>query len=114
MHQSWNELSISQRELEQVYEPSLICNWAIALATGLILCQPQSWQPIFKLEISCLFISLIFNYPLVLIVGRNWELVNNNIQGLVIILAIASGFFKEIPDKIWRWTPLRKQYCQKL
>ncbi|MEM7757010.1 MAG: hypothetical protein AAF298_02605 [Cyanobacteria bacterium P01_A01_bin.40] len=89
MSQSWQELKISQADVEQVFEPTLICSWAIALATGLMLRQSQSWQSILKIESLCLFISLIFNFPLVLIASRNLELISNNIQGFMISLAIA-------------------------
>ncbi|MEM7593908.1 MAG: hypothetical protein AAF383_20780 [Cyanobacteria bacterium P01_A01_bin.83] len=89
MSQSWQELKISKADVEQVFEPTLIGSWAIALATGLILRQSQSWQSILKIEGLCLFISLIFNFPLVLIASRNLELISNNIQGFIVSLAIA-------------------------
>ncbi|MEM8723096.1 MAG: hypothetical protein AAGE84_28065 [Cyanobacteria bacterium P01_G01_bin.39] len=89
MSQSWQELKISKADIEQVFEPTLICSWAIALATGLMLRQSQSWQSILKIEGLCLFISLVFNFPLVLIASRNLEFISNNIQGFIVSLAVA-------------------------
>ncbi|MEL6440414.1 MAG: hypothetical protein AAFQ80_14295 [Cyanobacteria bacterium J06621_8] len=89
MIQSWKELIISREELEQKFTPSMISHWAIALATGLILGESQALSTVCKLEGSCLFLSFIFNFPLVLILNRNSNLFSNNVQGLVITLAIA-------------------------
>lgn len=92
MPQSWDELNISQAELSAAFEPNLFCSWAIALGNVLILHQPNSRNSILKIAGSCLFISLLLSFPIILIVSRHLGWVSNSIQGLITTLMITVGF----------------------
>mgnify|MGYP001794648463 CR=1 FL=1 len=91
----WEKLKINQDELNSVFEPNIITNWAIALCQVLLLQQKKYLPTLLLTESSLLFIGFLFCFPLNLIFLRKMELIANNSQGLLIIILITillSGF----------------------
>lgn len=87
----WEELKISQAELNRIFEPNLITSWAIALGRVLLLYQPQYRSSLFLTQCSWLFIIWLFFFPVSLIAFRKLELLSSTSSGLVtVLLATAS------------------------
>lgn len=86
---NWDDLKISQDELNSVFEPNLITSWAIALCRVLLLQQNKYLPTLLFTEGSLLFITFLFCFPLNLVLLRKLELIANNSQGLLVITLIA-------------------------
>ena len=82
----WEELKISQIELDRVFEPNLITSWAIALGRVLLLRQKKQLRSLLFAEVSLIFISLIPCFSLNLLVLRKSNLIANNSSGFGILL----------------------------
>ena len=85
----WNQLQISKAELEEVFEPSIIDEWAIAFASALYFKQNQASKTLLSMIGSFFFISLLLLFPVNLIVLRQLELADNSSIGLTLILLIS-------------------------
>ena len=85
----WNQLQISKAELERVFEPSIIDEWAIAFGSVLYFKQNKASKSLLLAIGSFFFISLLLLFPINLIILRQLELVNNNL-GLILVLLIST------------------------
>lgn len=86
----WNQLQISQAELDSIFEPNTIDELAIALSLVLYRRQKQA-KPRLLLTIgSFLFLSVLFWFPIVLIVLRQFGLIANSNLGLIWILLVST------------------------
>ena len=86
MSPDWENLKISQTELDDIFEPNVVSSWAIALSRVSILRLPQYRQSLFLMECSWLLISWLFLFPINLIVFRKLNLLASNHRGLLLIL----------------------------
>ena len=84
----WNQLQISNAELEQVFEPSIIDEWAIAFSSALYLKHTKANKALLLIIGSFLFISLLLLFPINLIILRQLGLVNNSNLGLILIILV--------------------------
>lgn len=110
MKLNWEELKISQDELNNIFESNLITSWAIAFTKVLLLrYKKYSWL-LLKIECSLLFISLLFCFPIGLIFLRKLELLANNIDGLwlVIINTIFLSLLFLLVFNIYLWQKAKK------
>jgi hypothetical protein len=89
---NWNDLKITQSELDNLLDLDFISTWAIELSRVFILHKFKSIKSLFVTEISALFLSLLLFVPLNLIFFRHWEVLENNTNGFVLVLAIAISF----------------------
>ena len=92
MSLKWNDLKISQAELDTIFETNLIYEWAIALCRVLILHQSRYLKGLLLTQSSLLFICLLFLFPVNLIVYRELEAIDSNSNGLVRVLVITLCF----------------------
>ena len=89
---NWGELTITQSELDNLWELDLFSSCAIDLNLLLILRQRQYFKSFLFTEISVLFLGLVLFFPLNLIMFRNLAFLSNNTVGFLLILAIAIIF----------------------
>ena len=89
---NWDELRITQSELDNLWELDLFSSWAIDLSRVLILYKRQELKSLLITEISILFLSLVLFFPLNLIIFRHLGFLANNLSGFIGILAIAIIF----------------------
>lgn len=89
MSLDWEKLKISPVELDRIFEPDLINNWAITLGRVLLLNLEEYRLSLFWTEFSLLFLSLLFFFPVSLIVFRDLALLNNNPGSFVVVLLSA-------------------------
>ena len=87
----WNQLQISKSELERVFEPSIIDEWAIAFSSALYLKQNKANKVLLLTSSSFSFISLVLLFPINLIVLRQLESVSDSNLGLILILLVTTS-----------------------
>jgi hypothetical protein len=90
MSVNWEELKISQAELDEIFELDILSTWAIDLSRVLILKKSEYLQSLLFTEGSILLISLIFFCPINLIIFRNFGWLENDFGGLTLVLLSAS------------------------
>ena len=110
MRSDWDELKISEVELEQVLDTGIVFGWAIAFARVLILRQSQYWQSFLLTQSTFLFLNLLFFFPINLIVCRNIGLLDNNATGLVTvsIATLILSFISMIVCNYYLWQKAKK------
>ena len=86
---NWDELKITQSELDNLWELDLFSSLAIDLSRVLILHKRQELKSLLITEISILFLSLVLFFPLNLIIFRHLGFVANNLNGFIGILAVS-------------------------
>ena len=91
MSSDWEKLKVSQAELDKILVLDITSNWAIALSRVFLLRQTKERQSLFFTECSILFLSLLFLFPLSLIVFRKLELLAANSSGLIVVLLSTIG-----------------------
>lgn len=82
----WSELEINQTQLDNILELDLSSSWAIALNRVFLLHQAKYWQSLLFIESSILFTSLLFWFPINLIVFRKLNLLDADSSGLLVVL----------------------------
>ena len=110
MRSDWDELKISQAELDRVLDTGIVFNWAIAFTRLLILRQSQYWQFFIVTQSTFLFLNLLFFFPINLIVCRKLGWLDNNATGLItvsIATAILS-FISNIVCNYYLWQKAKK------
>ena len=106
----WEELKVNKDELDNVFEPDLITSWAIALSGVLLLRYKKYDRLLLKIECSLLFISLLFCFPINLLLLRKLDLIVNNISGLsiVIVNTIILSFLSLLAFNCYLWQKAKK------
>lgn len=107
---NWNELKISQAEIDNIFELNIISSWAIALGKVFLLRQTEARQSLALMESSVLFLSLVFLFPLNLIIFRQLNLLNSNSSGLILVLAcsISLSILLSIAFNYYLWQKAKK------
>ena len=110
MRSDWDELKISEVELEQVLDTGIVFGWAIALARIVILHQSQYWRSFLLTQSTFLFLNLLFFFPINLIVCRNIGLLDNNATGLITvsIATLMLSFISMIVCNYYLWQKAKK------
>lgn len=110
MSLDWVELKINQAEIDRLFEPNIVCSWAIALGRSLILRQSQYWKPFLLTESSLLFLSLLFFFPINLIICRKLGWLDSNTTGLVAvsIATVSLSFLTLIVLNYYLWQKIKK------
>ena len=110
MHLNWDELKISQAELEQVLNTGIIFNWAIAFTRIIILRQSQYWQSFLFTQSTFLFLNLLFFFPINLIVCRNLGWLDNDATGLITVsvATVVLSFLSMIVCNYYLWQKAKK------
>ena len=83
----WNQLQISKVELEQVFDLSIIDEWAIAFSSVLYL--KQRADRLVLITCSLLFVSLLLFFPINLIILRQFGSIDNSNIGLILVLLLS-------------------------
>ena len=86
---NWDELKITQSELDNLWELDLFSSLAIDLSRVLILHKRQELKSLLITEISILFLSLVLFFPLNLIIFRHLGFLANNLHGFIGILVVS-------------------------
>ena len=110
MSSDWDELKISEAELEQVLDTGIVFSWAIAFTRILILRQSQYWSSFLLTQSTFLFLNLLFFFPISLIVYRNLGLLDNNATGLITvsIATLILSFISMIVCNYYLWQKAKK------
>ena len=110
MRSDWDELKISEAEIERVLETGIVFGWAIALTRVAILRQSQYWQSFLSTQSTFLFLNLLFFFPINLIIYRKLSLLDNNATGLITV-SIATfilSFISMIVCNYYLWQKAKK------
>jgi hypothetical protein len=83
---NWEELKISQAELDNIFDPDIMTIWAISVSRVFLLRQRKYRQSLLLAQSSLLFISILFGFPISLMIFRKLEFIVNNSSGLIIVL----------------------------
>ena len=110
MRSDWDELKISQAELERILDTSIVFSWAIAFTRILILRQSQYWQSFLFTQSTFLFLNLFFFFPINLIVCRELGWLDNNTTGLITvsIVTLFLSFISIIVYNCYLWQKAKK------
>ena len=110
MRSDWDELKISQVELERVLNTGIVFNWAIALTRILILRQSQYWKSFLFTQCTFLFLNLLFFFPINLMVFRKLGWLDNNATGLITvsIATLILSFLSIIICNYYLWKKAKK------
>jgi hypothetical protein len=87
MSVNWQELEISQAELEELINFDLLSSWAIDLSRVLLLKLKTYRRSLLLTEGCSLFSISLFVFPINLIIFRNFNWLSNNTSGLILVLA---------------------------
>ena len=90
MSVNWEELKISQAELDEIFELDILSTWAIELGRVVILKKPEYLKSLLFTEGSILLINLLFFFPINLIIFRNLGWLENDFSGLTLVLISAT------------------------
>ena len=107
---NWEQVIISQAELENLFPSNIFHGWAIDLCRVLILRKKKYFQPLLITEAAILLLEIILLFPLNLIVFRNVGIVSNNSYGLIMIvlLAIAIASLLMLLTNYWLWQKAKR------
>ncbi len=86
MSVNWKELEISQPELEEFINFDLLSTWAVDVSRVLFLNLKAYQKSLLFIEGCSLFLISLFIFPINLIIFRNFNWLNNNISGLILVL----------------------------
>lgn len=86
---NWDKLQITQIELDRILDLNLWSNWSIDLNRLLRFGKRKYLKSILITELSILFLGLLLFFPINLIIFRKLSLLSNNVNGFLIIVAIA-------------------------
>ncbi len=86
MSVNWKELEISQPELEKLINFDLLSTWAVDVSRVLFLNLKAYQKSLLFIEGCSLFLISLFIFPINLIIFRNFNWLNNNISGLILVL----------------------------
>ena len=86
MSVNWKELEISQSELEEFINFDLLSIWAVDVSRVLCLNLKAYQKSLLLIEGCSLFLISLFVFPINLIIFRNFNWLNNNISGLILVL----------------------------
>lgn len=87
MLMNWEELEISQAELEEIVNFDLLSTWAIDISRIFFLGQNTYLKSLLFTEGCSLFLVSLLFFPINLIFFRNLGWLSNSTNGLIIILA---------------------------
>ena len=106
----WDELKISQAELDRVLDTGIVFSWAIALTRVLILRQSRYWQSFLSIQSTFFFFNLLFLFPINLIVCRKLSLLDNNATGLITVSlsTLILSFISMIVCNHYLWQKAKK------
>ena len=110
MKLDWEELKISQIELDTVFEPNLITTWAISLSRALLLHQRKHLKSLLFTEVSLLFVSLLPCFSLNLLIFRKLNFIANNSNGFAVVLfsTVILSILFIIPFNFVLWQKAKK------
>ncbi len=110
MRSDWDELKISQAELDRVLDTGIVFGWAIAFTRVLILRQLQYWKSFLLTQSTFLFLNLLFFFPINLIVCRKLGWLDNNYTGLITVstATIIWSFISTIVCNYYLWQRAKK------
>lgn len=90
MSLNWKELEISQAELEELVNFDLLSTWAIDISRVFFLDLNIYRKSLLITEGCSLFLVSLLFFPINLIFFRNFNWLNNNINGLVLVLVFTA------------------------
>ena len=82
----WQELEISQAELEELLNFNLLSTWAIDIGRVFWLRQTTYRKSLLFTEACSLFLVFLLLFPIKFILFRNFGWLSNNTDGLILIL----------------------------
>ena len=92
---NWEELEISQAQLEELVNFDLLSTLAIDLSRVVFLRQTTSRKSLLFTEGCSLFLISLLFFPINLIIFRNYGWLSNNIHGFILVL-ISTAFLSGI------------------
>ena len=113
----WSELEIDRAELDNTLELNLSSSWAIALNRVFLLNRAEYRQSLLFIEGSILFTSLLFLFPINLIVFRKLNLLDSDGSGLLVVLlgSFSLAILFSIVANYYLWQKAKKlKYLTKL
>ncbi len=91
MSLNWNELEISESQLENLLNFNLISNWAINISQVFLLRKKIYSKSLLLTETSGFFLIYVLLFPITLIILRNSDFLSNNTKGFILVL-LSTGF----------------------
>lgn len=87
MSVNWEELEISQTELDELVNFDLLSDWAINISHVFLLRRKKYYKSLLMTEGVYLFLIFLLLFPINLITFRNFNWLSNNINGFSLVLA---------------------------
>lgn len=88
MSVNWEEIKISEAELDKLVKLNLLSLWAMDLSYVFLLNRLISRKSLLITESVCLCLMLFLLFPITLIIFRALNLLSNNVGGLFLVLLI--------------------------
>ena len=103
---NWQELEISQGQLEEILNFDILSSWAIDISRVFYLRKKVYRKSLLVTELCSFFLVYLLLFPVALIIFRNFNWLGNNITGLVLILlsvgSVSIAIFVLLNYYLWR------------